>query len=290
MATLSSTLNVGNGRTIWKVRPMPRRHTSSGGSRSIPTPWNAMRPWSGLNTPAIRLNNVVLPAPFGPITAKTAPSGTEKLTSATARRPWKFFETLVTSRSTVISALRRFAALQAQQPRNRRPDSVRQDHHHQQEADAIEHTLGARRIKAEIRQQLLQAFRNPGEQERTDHRPEQRADAADDGTQDDLDRAQDEERLLRKQIVVIERIKHAGWSRHARRDDDGDHLVAERVDAERARRLFVLADCLPVIADAAAQQRVAHHESRSRHYQDHVVEHHRLAAQMDDIVAAVVRH
>ena len=43
------------------------------------------------------LNSVVLPAPFGPITAKIAPSGTAKLTSATARRPLKFFETLATS-------------------------------------------------------------------------------------------------------------------------------------------------------------------------------------------------
>ena len=52
-------------------------------------------PASGAITPAIRLNSVVLPAPFGPITAKIAPSGTAKLTSATARSPLKFFETFV---------------------------------------------------------------------------------------------------------------------------------------------------------------------------------------------------
>src|ERR1051325_10618125 len=194
---------------------MPRRHTSSGDNPSMLMPWNAIPPWSGLNTPAIRLNSVVLPAPFGPITAKAAPSGTAKLTSATARKPWKFFETLVTSRSPAISVLRRFAAPQAQQPRNRRPDAVRQDHHHQQETDAVEHAFGARRIEAKIGQQFLQCFRNPGEQECADHRAEQRTDAADDRTQDDLDRAHDEERLFRKQIVVVERVKDAGWSRHA---------------------------------------------------------------------------
>src|SRR5690348_698727 len=174
---------------------MPRRHTSSDASRSMREPAKVMVPESGANTPAIRLNSVVLPAPFGPITAKIAPSGTAKLTSATARRPWKFFETSVTSRSPAISLLRRFAALQAQHPRDRRPDAVRQHHHDEQKADAVEHPLGARRVEAEIRQQFLQRFGHPGEQERADHRPEQRADAPDDRAQDDLDRAQDEERL-----------------------------------------------------------------------------------------------
>ena len=36
--TLSSTVSAGNGRTIWKVRPMPRRQTSSGGSPSMRSP------------------------------------------------------------------------------------------------------------------------------------------------------------------------------------------------------------------------------------------------------------
>src|SRR5277367_1836296 len=44
----------------------------------------------------MRLNNVVLPAPFGPIKAVRAPDGTSKLTSSTTVRPPKF---LVTPRS-----------------------------------------------------------------------------------------------------------------------------------------------------------------------------------------------
>ena len=69
-------------------------------------PSNAMVPSSGANTPAIRLNSVVLPAPFGPITAKIAPSGTANVTSATARSPLKFFETLATSSNAAMSRLR----------------------------------------------------------------------------------------------------------------------------------------------------------------------------------------
>ena len=37
------------------------------------SPAKVMAPSSGANTPAIMLNSVVLPAPFGPITAKIAP-------------------------------------------------------------------------------------------------------------------------------------------------------------------------------------------------------------------------
>ena len=36
--TLSSTVSAGNGRTIWKVRPMPRRQTASGVSPSMRSP------------------------------------------------------------------------------------------------------------------------------------------------------------------------------------------------------------------------------------------------------------
>ena len=45
--TLSSTLSAGNGRTIWKVRPMPRRQTRSGDSPSMRSPSNVMVPASG---------------------------------------------------------------------------------------------------------------------------------------------------------------------------------------------------------------------------------------------------
>ena len=38
-------------------------------------PAKAIEPWSGASTPAIMLNSVVLPAPFGPMTAKIAPCG-----------------------------------------------------------------------------------------------------------------------------------------------------------------------------------------------------------------------
>src|ERR687897_505205 len=52
---------------------MPRRQTTSEASPSMRSPAKAMEPWFGANTPAIMLNKVVLPAPFGPMTAKIDP-------------------------------------------------------------------------------------------------------------------------------------------------------------------------------------------------------------------------
>ena len=120
-----------------------------------------------------------------------------------------------------------------------------------QQADAVEHLLGARHIDADRGQRAGERLGQSRQNEGAEHRPEQGADAADDRRQDDLDRARDVEHLLGEQVVVIERVEHAGEGRHAGRDHHRDHLVAEGVDAGRARGLLVLADRQPEIADAA---------------------------------------
>ena len=108
------------------------------------------------------------------------------------------------------------------------------------------------------------------------------------GAEDELDRARDVEDLLGKQIVVVEGEEHAGDRGHAGGENDGDHLVAESVDAERAGGLLVLADGLPEIADAALEQEMAEHQRGERERQQHVVEHDRPAAQIPKIVGGVV--
>src|SRR5262245_59417671 len=100
-----------------------------------------MVPLSGRYTPAIMLNSVVLPAPFGPITANIAAFGTANVTSDTACKPLKFFETRDTSSSASMSGLPLAAAVEPERSRDRRPDPVRQQHHHQQQADAVENAL-----------------------------------------------------------------------------------------------------------------------------------------------------
>src|ERR1051325_8384061 len=56
------------------------------------SPAKAMRPESGASSPEIWLINVVLPAPFGPITACSSPGITSSVTLSVTRRPPKFLE------------------------------------------------------------------------------------------------------------------------------------------------------------------------------------------------------
>src|SRR3954463_9652533 len=58
----------------------------------ISLPANSMRPASGTIRPEIWLIKVVLPAPFGPITACSSLGITSTVTSSVTRRPPKLFE------------------------------------------------------------------------------------------------------------------------------------------------------------------------------------------------------
>ena len=62
-------------------------------------PVNEMLPFCGRYTPFKQLKIDVLPAPFGPMTAKSSPSRTSKLTSRSALTPPNESETSFTSRS-----------------------------------------------------------------------------------------------------------------------------------------------------------------------------------------------
>ena len=71
-------------------------------------PSNRMRPELGDEEPLIILKNVVLPAPFGPITARNSPGSTVIDTSLTAIRLPNCFETFSTcSRRHDATLLRR---------------------------------------------------------------------------------------------------------------------------------------------------------------------------------------
>ena len=59
-------------------------------------PSNTMLPDVGVKKPVIRLKNVVLPAPFGPMMARSSPGSTVIEISLTAIRLPKCFETFLT--------------------------------------------------------------------------------------------------------------------------------------------------------------------------------------------------
>src|SRR5947209_20501558 len=89
MRTFSSAVAFGRMLVIWYERAMPLREMRSGDAPVMSSPSNRMCPEEGRNTPVRQLKNVLLPAPFGPIIARTSPGSTAKLTRLSAVRPPK---------------------------------------------------------------------------------------------------------------------------------------------------------------------------------------------------------
>src|SRR6266545_903624 len=87
MRTFSSTVAPGRMLVIWYERAMALREIRFGGSPAMSSPANRMRPALGCSTPVTQLKNVDLPAPLGPMMARTSPAGTAMLTSLSAVRP-----------------------------------------------------------------------------------------------------------------------------------------------------------------------------------------------------------
>ncbi len=79
----------GNTAEIWNERITPRRAICAGCSFVMSVPLNRMRPCVGTRNLVNRLKQVVLPAPFGPISAWMWPRCTLRFTSSTAVKPRK---------------------------------------------------------------------------------------------------------------------------------------------------------------------------------------------------------
>ena len=96
MRRFSRTVSSGKISVIWKVRAMPQPTRARGQQRGdVLVRRSTMRPAVGAKKPLIRLKNVVLPAPFGPITARSSPGSTVIETSSTATRLPKCLVTLL---------------------------------------------------------------------------------------------------------------------------------------------------------------------------------------------------
>src|SRR6516165_7609429 len=84
---VSSTVRCGNRRIFWNVRAIPLIVRLDGRASSTGWPSNMTRPESANSTPVMRLKNVVLPAPLGPISAWMSPVITSMLTSLSTLKP-----------------------------------------------------------------------------------------------------------------------------------------------------------------------------------------------------------
>ncbi len=86
MRRFSRTVSSGKISVIWKVRAMPTATRLCAGQAVMSCSSKMIVPRVGGKKPLIRLKKVVLPAPLGPITARSSPGSTVIETSLTATR------------------------------------------------------------------------------------------------------------------------------------------------------------------------------------------------------------
>ena len=98
-STLSSTVSLGNRLVIWNVRAMPSAVRRWLGQAVTSWPNSSTCPDDAGKIPVIRLNSVVLPAPFGPMMALRSPGMILRVTSRTACRPPKLLDRPWSSRT-----------------------------------------------------------------------------------------------------------------------------------------------------------------------------------------------
>ncbi len=79
----------------WKVRTMPFSASLCGGVPVMSLPSNVMVPESTRSKPVSRLKKVVLPAPFGPMSAVILLRRISTFSTSTARKPPNVFTTPV---------------------------------------------------------------------------------------------------------------------------------------------------------------------------------------------------
>src|ERR1700730_13554030 len=186
---------------------------------------------------------VVLPAPFGPISATVSFSLTVMLTSCTARSPPKRLLRLrITSASAMNVNLTRTGFVRHEAPiyvphDTDQPGRSPKDYRHQDEA--VDGQLHPADRTAEP---ALQQRRCRLQQDGADHGAPQRSDAADDRNQSRLDRDGEVESRRRVYEVNVLRIERAGHRREKRADHIDIALDARCVYSDRFGGVLILAD------------------------------------------------
>src|SRR5262249_54687607 len=98
-STLSRTVSLGNRLVTWKVRAMPNAVRRWLGHFVTSWPNSMTCPELAGRIPVIKLNSVVLPAPFGPLMAFRWPGMTVSVTPRTAASPPQLLERPRSSRA-----------------------------------------------------------------------------------------------------------------------------------------------------------------------------------------------
>src|SRR5262249_36140807 len=189
-------------------------------------------------------NRVVLPAPFGPISAVMRWASAVNDARSTASRPPKRFDTRSTrSTASAIAAPQRCGCRS-----NRRPkataqlgkdaaDAARRERHHEDEDAAVDDEVESGRIAG---RELGELSEDP-DHERAKQRTENGADPSDDGGKQRLDRDPrpvGDTGIDEQEILSVETAARRG---ERSGDRHGAELDRGRVDTERLGSILVLA-------------------------------------------------
>src|SRR5215207_1728094 len=135
-----------------------------------------MRPWLGGKNPVTIENKVVLPAPFGPISAVIRPASAVSDAWSTARRPPKRLETFSTRSRGSVTATPPCSGQPAAQVDEDAGDAARREGDDNDQHAAVDDEVEARRAAGHELGQFAERL----DHERAEQRPEHGADAADD--------------------------------------------------------------------------------------------------------------
>src|SRR5262245_18861950 len=194
----------------WKERPMPNRQTSCGGMPVMSRPLSTTAPASGRRCPVIKLKNVVLPAPLGPMMAAICPGFTRRLTPATAWNPSKALRTSRTS-STGHPPQPPPAGIQ-------RAHDAAGEHEEQHDEDRPQHERPVLGVRGDL---LVEDQKD----QRAYGRPPEMPHPAQDGHDEDLGRFRPVGEV-REQAAVVDAEEPAGEPGEEARQDEGQELVA----------------------------------------------------------------
>src|ERR1700681_186232 len=209
------------------------------------SPKKRMVPEDGGKAPVMQLNNVVLPAPFEPRTARRSPGRTVMVTSVSAASAPNI---RVTPRSSSAApaptANRPCATLSmtisirpgrgsggAAAPLFPEPDhAVRRPEHDGQEAEA-DQKPEAIAVESELDQEIERKGAQHYEDECADEGADRPRNAADDGDDQDVDTGADADRA-RRDLPVVPDLQDPAKSRDERRERIGRHPMCVDIEAE----------------------------------------------------------
>ena len=216
---------------------MPRCARLRLGRRVMSRPNSATEPRSGASSPVMRLNNVVLPAPFGPMMRRRSPGSTLRLTSVgDPQAPERFAQIVDDERAHGCAPPRLRllppSAAPGRTGRAARAPGTRPSGMKITMATKIAPSMKFQRVDIGAHHVL-----DDDDERRTDHRTEQRPGAARDHHQQAFRRCGQRQRLRPDELVVIDEQNSGDGGqkagKHEGAEPDHPDMVAERIHAAR---------------------------------------------------------